>query len=209
MWGTMEPVSFASAYRQLRPAEKQYVDGYVQDVEREAHRNHERISNALYRRVPQATIDASRGMLERPMVCAAISERINDLARDAELTVPRVLKELMAIGFSNIGDYMALSEGEQATFDLSRATPEQLSAIKSIEVTETGDPFSRSHKRTFKFHLHDKMAGLAMLAKYVGMLSEDNPHWRADQARPAVQGALPATTTAEGAGDMYAAMING
>lgn len=205
----MEPVSFASAYRQLRPAEKQYVDGYVQDVEREAHRNHERISLALYRPIPSAVVDASRGMLERPMVRAAISERINDLARDAELTVPRVLKELMAISFSNIADYMALGEGDVATFDLSRATPEQLSAIKSIEITETGEPFTKSAKRTFKFHLHDKMAGLGMLTKYMGMLEGDNPHWRADNARPANAGALPGDISVEGAGERYAQLING
>jgi hypothetical protein len=205
----MEPVAFASAYRQLRPSERAYVDGYVQGVEREAHRNHERISNALYRPIAPDVVEASRGMLERPLVRAAISERINDLARDSELTVPRVLKELMAVSFASIGDYMEVGDDGQPYFNLASATPEQLAAIKSIEIEESGSPMERSHKRKFKFTLHDKLGGLAMLTKFMGMLDADNPHWRNDNARPAAQGALPGGTSVEGAGDRWAQMING
>jgi hypothetical protein len=76
----MNAVSFASAYRQLRPVEKAFVDGYVSDVERESARRGERISNALYRAIPDDVVAASRGMLDKPLVRAAITERINTLA---------------------------------------------------------------------------------------------------------------------------------
>lgn len=208
--GIMNAISFASAYRQLRPTEKVYVDSYVADAERTANRANERISLALHRMIPQAVIDASQGMLERPMVRAAISERINDIAAANELTGHRVIKEYMGIAFASIGDYMQVGEDGQPWFDLARATPEQLAAIKSIEIEESGDGLSRPGKRKFKFTLHDKLAGLRALSEYMGLLNPDNPHWRAETAKPVNDtAALPAYITADDAADMYARMIDG
>lgn len=203
--------TFASAYRQLRPAEKAYVDAYVERVERDAQRANERISLALHRAIPDSVIEASRGMLDRPMVRAAIAERINDIAAAQELTPHRVIKEWMAIAFSSIGDYMEVGEDGTPWFDLTKCTPEQLSAIKSIEVEEAGGDggLSRPKRRKFKFQLHDKIAGLEALAKYMGLMQPDNPHWRQESARPIGPSAIPADATAEQAGDRYAAMING
>jgi hypothetical protein len=196
-------LNFASAYRQLRPAEKAYVDGYIQTVERDAARIGERISNALYRVIPGEVVEASRGMLDRPLVRAAIAERINELAAASELTVHRVLKEYMSIAFASMGDYMTVGEDGQPMFDLAKCTPEQLAAIKTVEVEEG------VRGRKFKFTLHDKLGALAPLGKYMGMLEADNPHWRNDNARPVDQTALPADTSADKAADLYAAMVNG
>lgn len=202
-------ISFASAYRQLTAAQKAFVDAYVADVERQAARNNERISLALFRAIPQSVIDASGGMLLNAIVRAAISERINEIAAANELTVHRVIKELMGMGFSSIGDYMDIGEDGQPWFDLSRCTPEQLAAIKSVKVEENGDGLSRPKRRKFEIVLHDKIASIKMLAEYMGLL-QDNPHWRADNARPVIDsGGLPVTITDDQAGDMYAAMING
>jgi hypothetical protein len=197
-------ISFASAYRQLRPSEKVFVDAYVADIEREANRRNERISLALHRAIPANVIEASRGLLERPLVVAAISERITDLAAQSELTVHRMIKELMAVGFSSVGDYMNVGEDGMPWFDLTRCTPEQLSAIQSIEIEEN----PRTGSRKFKFKLHDKLGGMKMLADYMGLLSPDNQHWKADTARTVEQTAIPASLTTEQAGDRYSAMIN-
>lgn len=202
------PISFASAYRQLRPAEKAFVDAYVERVERDAARAGERISLALHRAIPAAVVEASRGLLDRPMVRAAIAERINDIAAQNELTPHRVIREWMAIAFSSVGDYMEVGEDGQPWFDLTKCTPEQLAAIKSIKIEENGDGLSRPKRRKFEFVLHDKIAGLEALAKYMGLMQPDNPHWRQENARP-LNGALPVSATAEQAGDRYAAMING
>lgn len=197
--------TFASAYRQLRPSEKAFVDGYVADIEREAARANERISNALYRAIPPHVVAASRGMLEKPLVLAAITERINEIASQSELTVHRVVKELMAIAFCSVGDYMQIGEDGQPWFDLTKCTPEQLSAIQSIEIEET----PRTGTRKFKFKLHDKLAGIDKLARYMGLLEADNPHYRASTARPIDAASLPDTVTTDQAGDAYSAMING
>ena len=39
--------TFASAYRQLRPVERAFVDAVVADMEQHAHRANERVSLAL------------------------------------------------------------------------------------------------------------------------------------------------------------------
>lgn len=203
------PISFASAYRQLRHPEKVFVDGYVADVERQAQRANERISLALYRVIPAPVVEASRGMLDKPLVRAAISERINEIAASNELTPHRVIKEWMGIAFSSLGDYMDVGEDGTPWFDLTKCTPEQLAAIKSVKFEETGDGLSRPKKRKIEITLHDKIAGLEALAKYMGLMQPDNPFWRADQATMPKNGALPASISDDRAADAYAAMIDG
>lgn len=202
-------IGFASAYKQLRAAERVYVDAFVSDVEQQAVRNNERISLALHRAIPASVIEASHGMLEIPLVKAAIAERINELASASELTVHRVVKELMAISFSSIGHYQEIGEDGMPYYDLSRCTPEQLSAIKAIEFEQTGgDGLSRPTKRKLKITLHDKLSAIDTLGRYMGMLERDNPFWRDDQPR-AVGQTLPADVTPDRAADMYSQMING
>lgn len=206
----MNALSFASAYKQLRPAQKAYVDAYVAETEREAVRRNERISLALFRAIPADVVEASRGLLDMPLVRAAIVERINELAIASELTVQRVIKEIANMAFSTVESFMTVGEDGQAYIDLNRATPEAMSAVKSIEVEETGSLLERSHKRKTKVVLHDKIAAIKMLVDYMGINQPDNPFWRADQARPAHdRAALPDGTTADSAADIYGQLING
>jgi hypothetical protein len=196
--------TFASAYRQLTPAEKAYVDAYVQQVERDSMRAGERVSLALMRPIPAETVEASRGLLTRPMVVAAITERINEIAAANELTAHRVVKEVMNIAFASVGDYMEIGQDGQPWFDLTRCTPEQLAAIKTIKIEE-----NPRGGRKFEFVLHDKLGAIDKLMRYMGMLENDNPHWRAETARPVNTAALPSNVTEDGAADAYARLING
>lgn len=197
---------FASAYRQLRPAERAYVDGYVSGVERDADRRGERISNALHRVIPDDVIEASRGMLDRPLVRAAIAERINDLAAASELTPQRVVKEIMGVAFASLGDYMQIGEDGQPYFDLSTCTPEQLAAISSVEIEERQTRAGTDRK--FKFKLHPKLDAIDKLARYMGLFDTDNAHWRSSQARPVTEApALAADVSAVDAGDAYARFL--
>lgn len=201
-------LTFASAYRQLTPAERAFVDQCVAEMENAAHRAAERISAALNRPIPVEIVERSRGMLERPMVTAAITERVMELSARRELTIERMISEMMAIAFSSLGNYMTVDEDGTPIFDLARCTPEQLAAIKQIDVEETGDGFTRPIKRKFKITLHDKIAGMKMLGEYMGILQPDNPHWQAERARAATP-MLPPGSTAQQAGDAYANMIDG
>lgn len=197
---------FASAYRQLTPAERSLVDSVVAQFQQDAERSGGRISAALTRPVPQPLVDRARGLLDRPMVKAAITERVNEIAAQQELTIQRTVREMMSIAFSSMGHYMQVDDDGAPVFDLARCTPEQLAAIKSIDMGEVGDGLTRARKVKFKITLHDKIAGLSMLTGYMGMKEADNPHWRADMAQ-AQAARLPPGATAQEAGDAYAAML--
>lgn len=203
----MTAMMITSAYRQLRPAQKLVVDALVSKLEREAEQRGERISNALYRPIASEDIDASEGLLDNALVRAAIVERINELAAASELTPQRVIKEYMAVAFTSLEQVRKVDDDGSAYIDLNQATPEFWKAVKSIEVEETGDPFTRGRRKT-KLILHDKLAALDKLSNYMGLLAADNPEWRADNARP-VPAALPAGTTPDEAANTYGQMING
>ncbi len=205
----MNAISLAGAYRQLTAPQKAFVDAYVADKEIMAARNNERITFALMRAVSAEEMDASRGMLHMPMVRAAITERINEIASASELTEHRVVKELMGMAFASIGDYMEIGEDGQPYFDLARCTPEQLAAIKQIEVEESGDGLSRPKKRKFKFVLHDKIASIRMLGEIMQLIKDDNGYWRNNAPKPVGMQEIEADASVETAGNRYSAMING
>ena len=198
----MTQVMFQSAYRQLTPTQRAFVDNTVAHIEQAAHRANERIDMALYRPIPSEIVERSNGLLENRLVQAAITERINEIASEQELTAARWVKQARALAFSNISDFMR-PEGDDLVFDFSLPTPEQWSAVKSIEIEGgSDDPFTRK-KNKIKLTFWDKPSAMKMLGQYMGLLEPDNPHWKADIAR--VQGAapLPAGATAEDAGDAY------
>ena len=200
---------FVSAYRQLTPAERTFVDGVIIEFERIADRAGERLALMLHRPLPSNIVERSRGMLDKPMVTAAITERVNEISAANDLTVQRMVKEMMAIAFSSMGDYCTVAADGAVTFDLARCTPEQMSAIKSIETEQhDNEGLARPSKSKLKIVLHDKIQGLKMLGEFMGMLTAENPYWRAETAR-AANPSLPAGATTQEAGEAYAAMIDG
>lgn len=199
-------VVFASAYRQLKHEERAFVDAVVSELEHAAHRSGDRVSLALNKPLPSEIVERSNGFLERPMVTAAITERINEIAAKQELTVHRMVREMMAVSFSNLGDYMSHDEYGNPVFDLTKCTPEQLAAIKTVDIEEVGDGISVPLKRKVKLTLHDKLGGMKMLGQYMGILEPDNPHWNADIARTKARSVSKEATTREAA-DEYAKMI--
>lgn len=196
-------VVLASAYRRLTPAQRAFVDNAVVSIENAANRAKERISLALNRPIPNEIVERSGGMLENPMVCAAITERITQIAAERELTAERLIKELMAISTANVNNFIEFDEFDMPTFTLHNATPEQMAAIKSIEVESNGDSLQRGSKSKIKLTFHEKLPAIKMLGEYIGLFSGDNPHYRAEQAKAADRSALPQDATAEQAADEY------
>lgn len=193
-------VEFSSAYRQLRPSERTFVDGYVSDLETKAVRTGEKLHMLLMK--PVEVDERSSEYLGLSMVRAAIAERVRELQEEMELSVYKTLKELRSLAYSNIGNYMEIGEDGQPYFDLARCTPEQLAAVKSIEIEE-----KPNMTRKFKFVLHDKVAALDKTMKYQGLL--DDEHWRAENAKAVKAGTLTADASDDEAAELYARMING
>ena len=195
-----------SAYRQLDATEKAFVDGYVRDLEREAARTFDRLSNALYRPIPCDVVEAARGLLDRPLVTAAITERVNDLARDQEITRDRIVREIGGIAFSTLSDYGEVTNDGTFRLDLTNVTPEQMARVEMIEVEESFTPNGGARKK-MKIKMHAKLPALLKLAEYAGIVA-DSEHWKAANARPVVP-SLPDGVTVEQAGDLYARAIGG
>lgn len=201
----MAPLNFISAYRQLRPAEKAFVDQFVANAERDAIKNNERLSLAVQRPIHPDVIERSRGMLESAMIRAAIVERIMALAAEMDLTAPRVLKELRTIAFSSINDYVTVDERGLPVTDFAHTTPEQWAAVASLEIEEN----MRTGVRKTKFKMHDKLTAIDKLMRHMGMLESDNVYWRMNNATPVEPTRAPANASDEQLAQEYARMIEG
>lgn len=193
------------AYHQLTPAQRAYVDAFVSDVETRAVKMSRRLTDVL----ADTRTDGSP-VLEYALVRAAIADRVRELQESQELNVYRTLKELRAIAYSNIANYLHIDSNGEPTFDLSVATPEQMSAVKSIEITEnerTGKDGEYSKTRKFKFTLHDKVAALDKTMRYQGLLSDDNAHWKntLENRQPKLISTFNTVSEAE---NEYAKMLN-
>ena len=177
------------------------------NIEEGATRRNERISLALHRPIPDDIVARSHGMLEQALVRAAISERVTQIAAEQELTPERWVKELRSIAFSNIGDYRATDDFGQPTYSLDHCTPEQMAAVKSLDIEEYCNEMNRPHKRKIKLVMHDKLAALDRLGRYMGMQDSENPHWKQQVDRTLV--AFDGETTTDEASDAYADYLNG
>lgn len=193
---------FASAYRQLRQSERIFVDGYISEVERYATRNNLKLEQALQEVSYDDLDQRSKDILGQSLVRAAIMERVKEISEDAELSVSKTLKELRSMAYSNLGDYMEFDAFGLPTFSLEKCTPEQLAAIKAIKIRE--DP---SGNRQLEFTLHDKVASMNLMMKYMGLL--DQEHWRVEASKAHQQQQITADHSEDDAAELYARAING
>ncbi len=192
-------INFESAYRQLSPVERVFVDACVFEIEKRAVKTGEKLVDAL--QVVSTTRDArTLEMLSAALVRAAIAERVRDLTESMELNIYRTLKELRGIAYSSIGHYMKVGDDGQPYFNLGSCTPEQLAAIKSIEIDE---PLKGGRK--FKITLHDKMSALEKTMRYQGLLESEHQHWKSVSAIEDMK--LAAFETIDDAANSYARMI--
>jgi len=175
----MSKLTPQNAYELLLPSEQEAVDNYVQFVEAEQRRRGERIAFALDRHIPADMVKRSRGLLEKPIVRAAINEKLMKLANTQDVNTHRLVKEHACLAFSNIADFINFNGLGETFIELSMATREQLAAVKSIETVET------PNGRKVKLTLYDKQPSLNALATMMGLLNTDNPPALAEPVRAA------------------------
>lgn len=146
-------------------------------------------------------------MLDRPLVTAAIHERINEIGSDTELSVNRVMRELVAIAFSNHQDYHAVDQFGCPTANMDDLPREKWAAIESVEIEM--DPRAPNVVRKKKIKLYSKLDAIKLL---VSLCDPEERRMR-DAIQVAANAkkttALPGRTTVEGAADAYGALING
>lgn len=194
-------LTFASAYRQLTQPEKVYVDDFVAEVEKAAQKAGEPISLALERPIPPTLIELSNGILERALVQYAIRERITQIASETELTDQRIVRELMAIGFSNFDDYADIDPlTGNPTYNLNKCTPEQLAAVKKYKYK-----MSTLGSVEIEFELYNKLDALEKLARIRNLYAEENAYMQQQQRMQRT--ARSTITKGENAGEAYSKVL--
>lgn len=96
-------------------------------------------------------------------------------SRAGKVTVERVISELAAVGFANLGDFFKPGYDGDPFVDFSALTREQTAALQEITVDDYVDgrgENTRSVKK-IKFKLHDKPDALHKLLAYALMMRQD------------------------------------
>jgi hypothetical protein len=101
----------------------------------------------------------------------------NQVKEQGEELDRRVIQELTTLAFANIADLIRIDDDGQPRFDLSAATPEQLSAISNLK-TKTTKRYDKdgNHIATddeLAISLADKYRGLELLGKHRGLFKAD------------------------------------
>jgi hypothetical protein len=186
------------AYDLLEPFERQAVDDYVKyAVDQQSHKR-QRIALALSQPIPSEIVRRSKGALTKPLVRAAVAEKLQAAADKEDLSPDRVIAEHAQIAFSNIGDYLyQLPLGDLAVKPLDTIPREALAAVKSMKTIP-----SLYGVRT-EITLHDKHPSLKIMAELMGLVAPDTPPVLRDYVRPvkteAERSAVPE--------DAYAALL--
>lgn len=212
MLSTMNAINFASSYELLQPSERSFVDDFLRALENEAEKRFERLTTTLERvtqSIDPATLDErTRGYFSLPMVRAAIRERVEQMARERDLTPQRIVQEHAVLALANMDDFIVrYQDGRGAEVDLSKVSRAQMSAVQQIETEETYGP--RGTTRKIKLKLYNKQVSLDALAKFTGLDKADNVEYAAYKTLPKDMVKLPASASVEQLADDYARLIGG
>lgn len=166
----MDEVRPTRAYDLLEPSERLAVDEYVNYAVNEQKRLKERIGLALYKPIPSEYIKKSKYALYKPVLRAAIAEKIKEKADEQDISPDRVIQELAVIAFSKPSDYMYnIGLGELTLKNFDEIPSIKMGAVKSIESTPT------QFGTKWKLVLQDKITALKSLAEYMGLVAPDKP----------------------------------
>lgn len=167
------------AYDLLEENEREIVESYVIYAKNEQARKRERIIHALYAPIPYEYIRRSKDALYRPLVRAALAERIREEAEKQDISRDRLIQEFANIAFSDVGDFLESSGfGEYKVKDLTKIEPSKRGAVKSIETKPTAFGLHT------KVVLHDKHPALKAMAEFMGLIAPDNPPALQDYVTP-------------------------
>lgn len=197
-------ISFDPAYRQLAPHERAFVDELVLRVEKTSEQTGRDMRDVLADVQPSVMDNRAQAMLTRPLVTAAISDRVKELIEAQNISARRIVKEFAIIAFSAIDDFRVTDSLE---FDLDQATPEQRRALSQIEHESTVNPRTGSTTNKLKLKMHDKIAALNALAKIRGLFNADGDP--IDPEKWIAEGGVLINETAQEAASKYERFMNG
>lgn len=106
------------------------------------------------------------GLLQNPLVSAAIAEAQARRERRTEITQDRVVAELAKIAFGNIRDVMEWGPDGVTVRSSEELTDGQAAGVAEVSKSTTRDGGSLKLKR------HDKVKALELLGRHLGMFTD-------------------------------------
>ena len=156
------------AYDLLDQNERDAVDNYVKHVQNEQKRKGQRIIHALKQFIPTEFVRRSQGALSKPLVRAALAEKIQELADEEDASPERVVREFISIALSNVADVVISSHfGEVRLKNMEDIPREVSAAIKSIKTIPT------PHGIRTEVIMHEKQPALNKIAEMMGIVAAD------------------------------------
>lgn len=199
------PDLFRSAYNQITSAERSYVDRLVAQMVEEAQRHGKPLTVLLDTPIPPAlTAQDARGWLQRPLVVAAITERIRDVQHYKDISIDTLVRQLFAIATFSLEEITKFDEYGDPYIDLESATADQWAALESIEV-EKSDGLTRTTKTKIKIKRESKTAAIKQLTELLGGAEAVNSYVKQQRAAHVPQ--LTDSSTVTDAADEYQRMI--
>lgn len=165
---TSDEIYPTRAYDLLTDVERKAVDDYVEFAVKQQRDRRQRVLAALNLPIPSEYIRRSRQALNRPVLRAAIAERITEEAAKYDVSPDRAVHEYASLAFSDITDFLSVGYfGEPAIKPLNEIPADKAGAIKSIECQP-------GHLGTkWKITLHDKLPALKQLCDFMGMTAPE------------------------------------
>lgn len=181
---TTDEVYPTRAYDLLDETERKAVDEYVAFAVKQQRDRRQRVLAALNLPIPSEYIRRSRQALNRPVLRAAIAERITEEAAKYDVSPDRAIHEFASLAFSDITDFLDTGYfNEPCIKPLNQIPPDKAGAIKSIECQP-------GHLGTkWKITLHDKLPALKQLCDFMGMTAPERPPVLTDYVRQEIRDA--------------------
>ena len=180
-----------TAYQTLTPAERSFVDRYVEALEIAAQRS------GLSMRAAFEIAPKTDDEIRRPMVRVAINDQVEAIHRARTVNPERILQELQAIAFGHLGQLITVCDiSGTMSYDLSKLTPQEWAMVKKI--TFDMDPNGRPMK--VSIDTHSKMDALSTMVR---LLEAENAGPMTKKVRELITGIDPEATIEEAA-DLYA-----
>jgi len=124
--------------------------------------------------------DNGRQLLTKTHVSDAIAEQKKLRSERTRITADRVLKELAAIGFSNMGNYITITDGGVVQLDFSELQEKDLRAVAKFTQKHIAQRDDAPDIIETRFELTAKTPALSKIGEHLGMWKapesqEENP----------------------------------
>ncbi len=138
--------------------QKTFADEYLIDL------NATRAYKVAYPRVKNDEVARANGsrLLTNANVAAYIEKRMKDRQERTEITQDMVVRELAAIAFASLTDYVNVKGGAVKIEDTSSLTEYQVKALAGIKQGKNG----------IEVKLNDKLKAAELLGRHLGMFKD-------------------------------------